>query len=99
MSSFRGILSWWNEVGLVVSFLLCLGYFGSRGRLGNLPQVSIIAFLAVGIVFCVMLATKAVGVDDTGYAKAGLSKVDSGLLYVGIFTLSVALVVQIGALL
>jgi len=45
MESFRGILEFWNEAGLLVSGLLTIGYFGSRGLLGWLP-----ALLAIGVI-------------------------------------------------
>ena len=45
MQSFRGFLEYWNEAGLVVSGLMTIGYFGSRGLLGWLP-----ALLAIGLI-------------------------------------------------
>ena len=45
MQSFRGILEFWNEAGLVISGLMTIGYFGSRGLLGWLPML-----LAIGVI-------------------------------------------------
>ena len=45
MQSFRGILEFWNESGLVISGLMTIGYFGSRGLLGWLPML-----LAIGVI-------------------------------------------------
>ena len=45
MQSFRGILEFGNEAGLVISGLMAIGYFGSRGLLGWLPML-----LAIGVI-------------------------------------------------
>lgn len=58
MAPFRSVLSLWNEFGLVVSLLLCVGYFGSRQALAFVPLALLTVFVVGGIGGCVWIAVQ-----------------------------------------
>jgi hypothetical protein len=56
MRQLRGALEWWNESGLVVTGLMCVGYFGSRGMLGKFPLLIAVCLCLASAVTSYLLA-------------------------------------------
>ena len=69
MSSFRGILEFWNEVGLVISGLMLIGYFGVRGWLGWLPTLLAIGVIMGSIAIAWMLTRPPEQAEEEGYSE------------------------------
>ena len=66
MQSFRGILEFWNEAGLVISGLMTIGYFGSRGLLGWLPMLLAIGVI-IGAIVIAWLLTQPMQQEEEGF--------------------------------
>lgn len=67
MQSFRGILEFWNEAGLVISGLMTIGYFGSRGLLGWLPMLLAIGVIIGAIVIAWLLTQPMQQQEEEGF--------------------------------
>lgn len=98
MDSIRKAFGWWNEVGLIVGFLLSIGYFGSRQAGGWLPMLCLVVYL-IGGLWLVLMAANRGGAEEPGVGASGLSRLDKSLLYVLSFVFGTAVFTQLGALL
>jgi uncharacterized membrane protein YhaH (DUF805 family) len=97
MSQFRDLLSWWNEGGLALSLLLCVGYFGSRSALAFLPAFFLCLFVAVGLALVVMLAmNQSQATNEYGEASPWF---DRALTYGALFLSGTAAVTFLGSVL
>ena len=67
MQSFRGILEFGNEAGLVISGLMAIGYFGSRGLLGWLPMLLAIGVIIGAIVIAWLLTQPMKQQEEEGF--------------------------------
>lgn len=65
MAPFRSLLSFWNELGLVLSLLLCIGYFGTRSALAFVPIALLTVFVAGGVGGCVWIAIQQSQAEDS----------------------------------
>lgn len=68
MKHFRDILSLWNESGLIVTGLMCVGYFGSRGLLGNLPLFIAILGVVASAALAFIIANAQAPASDDGFS-------------------------------
>lgn len=87
MQSFRGILELWNEVGLVSTGLMSIGYFGIRGWLGWLPSLLMIGVIMGAIAIAWMLTRPPEQVEEEGfYSEQPQNRsFDQFMLYLGLF--------------
>ena len=100
MTAFRGILEFWNEAGLVISGLMVIGYFGSRGLMGWLPTFLAIALIMGAIAIAWMLAQPLQQAEEEGFYEQPQNKgFDKFILYLGLFIWGAATFVYFGSLL
>jgi len=64
MTSFRSLISFWNEVFLVIGLLLFIGYCGIRGTFAFLPLALLTVFVVGGISYCVWIAIQSSQATD-----------------------------------
>lgn len=94
MNRIRSVFSWWNELGLCLSLLFGIGYFGKLGHLGFLPTLLLGLFLIAGTGFILYIAFGKQNEDD--YRES--TNWDSLLWYFAIFLSGVAATTFLGAL-
>lgn len=101
MESFRGILEFWNEAGLLVSGLLTIGYFGSRGLLGWLPALLAIGVIIGAIVVAWLMSRPMDQSEDQGFyeERSGDRGFNKFLVYLGLFIWGAITFVYFGSLL
>jgi len=101
MQSFRGILEFWNEAGLLVSGLLAIGYFGSRGLLGWLPALLAIGVIIGAIVVAWLMSRPMDQSEDQGFyeERSGDRGFNKFLVYLGLFIWGAITFVYFGSLL
>ena len=86
MQSFRGILEFWNEAGLVIAGLMTIGYFGSRGLLGWLPALLAIGVIIGAIVIAWLLTQPMQQQEEEGFYEQPKSRSFSNfMIYLGLF--------------
>jgi len=86
MQSFRGILEFWNEAGLVISGLMTIGYFGSRGLLGWLPMLLAIGVIIGAIVIAWLLTQPMQQQEEEGFYEQPKNRNFSNfMIYFGLF--------------
>jgi hypothetical protein len=101
MQSFRGFLGYWNEAGLVVSGLMSIGYFGSRGLLGWLPTLLAIGLIIGALALAWMLSRPLDQPEEEGfYSEQPPNKgFDKFMIYFGLFIWGAITFVYFGTLL
>ena len=86
MQSFRGILEFWNEAGLVIAGLMTIGYFGSRGLLGWLPMLLAIGVIIGAIVIAWLLTQPMQQQEEEGFYEQPKNRNFSNfMIYFGLF--------------
>ena len=91
----RGLMSLWNDTGVVIAFLLCIGYFGSRLALAFAPLALLTLFVVGGIGGCLWIAIQTSAPADS-YSE-GTPWGDRALWFVVIFLLGTLGVTLLGA--
>ena len=86
MQSFRGILEFGNEVWLVISGLMAIGYFGSRGLLGWLPMLLAIGVIIGAIVIAWLMTQPMQQQEEEGFYEQPKNRNFSNfMIYFGLF--------------
>lgn len=100
MKAFRDYLSFWNEAGLLVSGLMVVGYFGSRGMLGRLPMFLAVIAISASAVLAFLISNAQAPVADDGFMseKPRFAALDRFVGLFLLFLLGVALAVFLGAI-
>ena len=101
MGSFRGIVSFSNEFGAVVSTLFFIGYFGVRGWLGWFPALLAVLVIIAAIVVAWLMSRPMEPSEDQGFYEErtdnrGFNKF---LVYLSLFIWGAITFVYFGSLL
>lgn len=94
MDSIRKFFSYYNELGLIISSLVFIGFFGSRHQLGFFPGFALVSFVITGLSGCIWLAFQ--GVSEDLDDKFGA--LDKSIFYVVPFLFGSAIFTFIGSI-
>lgn len=98
MKSFRDILDFWNEAGLIASVCVCVGYFGSRSLLGVFPQTVAIVLAVAAIVLAFLMSRSAEAEDHDYFDRPRNTQTDKFIWLTVSFLFGVAGVIFLGTL-
>lgn len=99
MKVFREYLSFWNEGGLVATGLMCIGYFGYRGMLGNLPLFLTVIGILISAALAFLIANaQAPQEDDFAYDRPKHHQLDTFIKFFLMFLWGMVIFMTLGTI-